>query len=595
MKKKHAITSDDWSAVDGLGRTLPSYEEVGEKRDGKFVGMFYWTWHDSFCHLAPQNIQKTLEQYPEAVNDYGHPVWGDSGKTQSFWNEPVYGYYSSKDRYVIRKQAELLADAGVDVVVFDCTNGDFIWEPAYEALLEGYEEARADGVAAPRISFLLNFGPCAETVSSLTRLYRNLYQPGRYRDHWFYWEGKPLIWGYPDSLDPSDPLQQEIREFFTFRPGNASYFTKEPDDPKKWGWLSVYPQTKYGEREDGSVEQMAVGISQNASRYGLVAMNDYRGGVYGRSHTQQPDYFYSYSYKDQTVRADASLPHSQRYGLNFQEQWDYALSVDPDFVFVTGWNEWIMGRFREWQNSPNAFPDQFCDEYSRDIEPSKGDLRDYYYYQLVANVRRFKGMTPPFAVDASKTIDVTGPAEQWDDVPAYPHYRNNTLRRDNDGFSGCHYENTTMRNDIVSAQATYDSDFLYFCVRTAQPLTAAEESPGWMRLFLRVGELHTDTQDWEGFTYVINRKTPECGMALLEKCAGGWNWEDVEWISYSVQGDCLQLRVPRRSVDGVAPDFVCYYKWSDNMQVDGDILDFYTNGDTAPGGRFVFCLRGKAE
>jgi len=27
---------------------------------------------------------------------------------------------------------------------------------------------------------------------------------------------------------------------------------------------------------------------------------------------------------------------------------------------------------------------------------------------------------------------------------------------------------------------------------------------------------------------------------------------------------------------------------SDNMQVDGDILDFYKNGDVAPGGRFMF-------
>ena len=30
------------------------------------------------------------------------------------------------------------------------------------------------------------------------------------------------------------------------------------------------------------------------------------------------------------------------------------------------------------------------------------------------------------------------------------------------------------------------------------------------------------------------------------------------------------------------------FKLSDNMQTDGDILDFYKSGDVAPGGRFTF-------
>jgi hypothetical protein len=30
------------------------------------------------------------------------------------------------------------------------------------------------------------------------------------------------------------------------------------------------------------------------------------------------------------------------------------------------------------------------------------------------------------------------------------------------------------------------------------------------------------------------------------------------------------------------------FKWNDNMQDDGNIMDFYVNGDTAPGGRFNY-------
>ena len=34
--------------------------------------------------------------------------------------------------------------------------------------------------------------------------------------------------------------------------------------------------------------------------------------------------------------------------------------------------------------------------------------------------------------------------------------------------------------------------------------------------------------------------------------------------------------------------FTINFKWSDNMQTDGDIMDFYNNGDVAPLGRFKY-------
>jgi hypothetical protein len=35
------------------------------------------------------------------------------------------------------------------------------------------------------------------------------------------------------------------------------------------------------------------------------------------------------------------------------------------------------------------------------------------------------------------------------------------------------------------------------------------------------------------------------------------------------------------------------FKWSDNMQSEGDIMDFYINGDVAPGGRFNYVYSTK--
>ncbi|MBO7399156.1 MAG: hypothetical protein J6V10_08680, partial [Clostridia bacterium] len=52
------VDSTKWGAVDGLGRTLPSYSEAGGKKQ-KLVGIFYWTWHwgqGSGNGAPPRNI-----------------------------------------------------------------------------------------------------------------------------------------------------------------------------------------------------------------------------------------------------------------------------------------------------------------------------------------------------------------------------------------------------------------------------------------------------------------------------------------------------------------------------------------------------------
>ena len=81
--------------------------------------MFYWTWHTDFVADGDgkpvQNITETLRKYPEAAFDYNHPAWKHG---TCFWEQPLFGYYRTTDPWVLRKHAEMLADAGVDVVFF---------------------------------------------------------------------------------------------------------------------------------------------------------------------------------------------------------------------------------------------------------------------------------------------------------------------------------------------------------------------------------------------------------------------------------------------------------------------------------------------
>ena len=103
------VNPDTWTATDGLGRTLLTVLETGEKKQDKFVGLFYWTWHYSHAKDKPvRDASVYLAEAPEAVRDYDHPIWtGESDGLPHYWGKPLFGYYSNLDEYVVRKHAEL--------------------------------------------------------------------------------------------------------------------------------------------------------------------------------------------------------------------------------------------------------------------------------------------------------------------------------------------------------------------------------------------------------------------------------------------------------------------------------------------------------
>lgn len=590
------IMPSTWAATDGLGRTLTL--DGNGKRD-KYVGLFYWTWHTNFANsLTPKNATEILKEHPEILYDFNSPLWEPEVTYPDgrpfFWDEPIWGYYTDTDAYILRKNAELIADAGVDVILFDCTNGTSTWDDACLKLFEIFEEAKDDGVNVPKIAYILPFAASEDSTTSLRHLYNDIYSKGLYKDLWFYWEGKPLIMAHSSQLNKSDETEKAILDFFTFRKNEPSYFVNNTKySSKTWGWCSDYPQSKYGTDLKGGIEQMCVSVAQNAAGGELSAMSANRDDVQGRSFTKG-GYSYTYSYGGKDIVVNGNTKDSLLYGLNFQQQWDRAIECDPDFIFVTGWNEWIAGRWEEWMGTANAFPDQFSPEFSRDIEPSKGVLKDYYYYQLADNIRRYKGADVQPENKANKTIDISGGFAQWENVlPEYNHYTGSTRDRDSVGWVGTHYENHSMRNDIVSSKVAYDDDNIYFLVTAADELSPSDDE-AWMRLFI-----DTDTSgispNWESFEYVINRSSPQNGSVSIEKSIGGWSFESTGSGRYTVNGKVLQIEVPRSalSLDGTK-EVKFNFKWSDNMQSDGDIMDFYTNGDVAPGGRFTFVFDSTA-
>ncbi len=688
--------SDTWAATDGLGRALPGAREVGAPRADRTVGIFYFLWLGEHIQGGPYDVSRILARDPEAMKKPGSPLWGPL-HAPHHWGESIFGYYLTDDAGVLRKHAQMLGDAGVDMVVFDVTN-QVTYPRWYRALLREWAAWRALGNRTPQVAFLTPFWDPAKVVREL---WKDLYEPGLEPDLWFRWDGKPLIladaelldakeefakqnlpvelepgstlgqtfatehafravggrfptwstpgaavtltlrrdgpggervaserfhdvgdnawvlltlpapagtgtyhleasepggrigwWSHADDVQPrgrayrqgqeaegdrtlrlvrDDPEARRIREFFTFRKPQPDYF-RGPTKPDMWSWLEVHPQHVFRNAR-GEKEQMSVGVGQNAVRGRLATMSE--AGAHGRSH--------------HAGRTDGRKD-AVRYGLNFAEQWEHALREDPRFVFVTGWNEWIMGRFAEFNGvkEPVMFVDQFDQEHSRDIEPMRGGHGDDYYWQLIGYVQRYKGVRAVEPLRAAAAgIRIDGRFGDWTEVgPEFRDTVGDPVRREHRGWStNVVYRNATGRNDLVAAKTSVDDDGASFWVRTREALTpagAGEEA--WMCLYL---DLDADARTgWLGYDFVVNR----AGPGILEAHAGGgqghvWKRVDGAQVAWQAAGDQLELTLRWRDLGGGTRPAEYHFKWADHCFGAGDWTDFTLNGDAAPNDR----------
>lgn len=571
-----------WAATDGLNRKISMNNETGNIRKDKYVGIFYHTWHMSFTSDNKNyNNTELLKKYPDLdKNNFDDPRWGSKPNKYHFWNEPIYGYYSNEDEWVVRRHAEILAAAGVDCVICDNTNGTFTWLEAALILMKVFEEARKDGVNAPQVVFMLPFFPGDWANQQLKELYENIYKPGKYQSSWFMWDGKPLIIAYPTENEE----MKEINDFFTFRGSQPSYIEGQTCD-KQWGWLSAYPQKTFRVKMgEGEVEQMTVGTAQNYDwkRIALTAMNG--DNVAGRTYTS----------KGYDTSKDAVL-----YGPNFKEQFEYALEVDPKFLFITSYNEFVACRGKDFCGVPNGFADQFNDEYSRDVEPTKGILKDHYYYQMADYIRKFKGTGKAPETSGTCTIDINGDVKQWDNVlPHYKSYKGNTKNRDSLGYTDVetnkriHYTDASGRNDLVDFKVARDSENIYFMARTADDITPCT-GKNWMQLLISTyNSENTDgiKNGWESFNYILNKQTPKSeSIAILEKFTGnGYETEEIGEVEYKTNKNIMTVKIPKSMLNICGESFTIDFKWTDNVQNPDDIMSFYTSGDVAPTGRFKY-------
>jgi len=557
----HALTPESWVATDALGRTLPTAGTAPTTRPGKYVGVFYFLWHGQ--HGTDGPYDNTLTVADPAAHPYG-PLGAFH-----WWGEPAVGYFLADDPWVHRHNLQMLADAGVDVIFFDVTNA-FTYPTIYPLVCRIALDMRRSGIPAPQIAFLTHAAP----VKTVTQIYHDFYAKGEYQDLWFQWEGKPLILGDKSGkMDDGSPLDPKVVDFFTWR--NSWAWDPGQD---KWQWIDKYPQRAGWHDDPNRPEEVPVAVAGHPT------------DSLGRSYHSDEQWGHG---TEPPLDAQGRTPDTDK-GLQFAQQWERALQIDPQFIFVTGWNEWVAQRFtaggpgtfagRPQVKGGTFFVDNFIEEFSRDVMPMKGGYGDNYYLQMVAGIRRFKGVRAPPVAHGFHTP--RGSFTAWNGIePTYWDAVGDTGHRDHAGWGKLHYKDTSGRNDIVSAKVACDAKNVYFYVRTQDALTPHTD-PNWMQLLIDA-DLNPKT-GWNGYDFVVNSQFLNARMTTLKRLSNGKTWP----VPYHAVGNEMTITIPRTllGLTNLAKTKFDFH-WVDNAPVGGDpkqIADWWYVGDSAPDGRFNY-------
>jgi hypothetical protein len=630
------IYPDTWVAHDALGRTMPDYRAVGpvKKDQRRVVGIFYITWHSDSLHNGfsrPFNadVSRILAQDPAARLDGGHPLWKDGSY---HWGEPEFGYFLSKDEWVIRRDMSMLADAGVDVLIMDVTNAVRYYDE-WDVIFPVMQKMKAEGNKVPQFCFWAFNGP---VISVVQDLYEKIYKPGKYRDLWFYWDGKPLLLynGTPfaDSTgqqyknanpnydpraktDPNHPhygdpdyteefykdYTREVKQFFTLRTMWWGYWQWAgqrfvgTEDNWSFGYDLAHEPVKKMDPMDlvsthkGKREEAAVTPAQHPS------------SLVGKSWTRdkgEPEL------NDQDLPVPTYVPwlgktveHPEGYGIYFQERWDEALKANPQFLYINDWNEWTAGKYPPApgttfpfmrRQSNFFFVDQYNAEFNRCLQPMKGGYTDNYYMQMAQNIRRYKGVRPIPVNRGLRTVKVDGAFNDWAVVRVeYRDTIGDTIHRDYAGYGGLHYKNTSGRNDIVTCKVAVDSAQIAFYAETRAPITP-HTGNNWMLLLIDADR--NPSTGWFGYDYLVNRRVIDASTTTLMRytATGNGAWVPVARVPMRYAGNKLELAIPRKLLPLTGTALSFDFKWSDNPSELKDPISLCTDGDTAPNRRFAY-------
>lgn len=548
---------------DALNRRIERVDNLKTDKT-RYVGIFYSVWlgQHTYSQSGIYDITK-LEMTEEgrvalsSTSDNGLSKMGDF----HFWGEPLYGYYSMTDKFVLARHMELLTNAGIDYLCIDNTN-NVVYQNPTNALLDLLLEFQNQGINVPKVMFYTN----SFSGDTVDKIYDQFYVSGKYDKLWFAPNGKPMIIGITRNNDRASDQTKYDPNFNSYiRDEMLNYFdVKESEWPNgdkndnSIPWMSwEYPQYVH----DGSI---AVPVAQHSHSKIYVSSKD-------------PEC--SRGYNNLTGQVDEDF----RAGTSFQTMFDNAKNDERvNNILVTSFNEWMAIK------QPNAtFVDVYNEEFSRDIEMMKGGYNDNFYMQLVKNVREFKYTPFKEYKKNNFTIDIeNGVDSLWDAIHSgYQDFEGDAIKRDSVGaVNGLRYTDNSARNDIKLVKVTNDVKNIYFYIECKEDITAYNGTDeNYMNIWLR-----TNSKDpsFNGFNILINRNIKN-NEGIIEKSLGGYNFEVVGKAKLSINGNVMQVKIPKEYLN-CEKENSFEFKVADNVTNYKDIMDYYVTGDVVPLGRLRY-------
>ena len=549
------------AATDALGREL---SPISGYRKNKYVGLFYFLWHGQHAADKVRNITELLKTNYDDLFDASLDNKEVPYDSWCHYQEPLYGYYNSLDSWVMRKHIELFIHMGVDFLVMDFTNGIYYDKPL-EILMDLLLEYQDAGYKVPQISFYVNVKPQELTE----RLYKEVYTNPKYKSLIFYGNGdKPMVISVPHLLS------QELNDYFNVK-ASQWYRSDYPD--------TIFPYWEFYREWHKYTDMVNVSLAQSGTSFSFSfeSWDGRKHDNWGRGYT--------------TATKENGNVDAIHRGDNFQEGWNAAMALDPDMIFITGWNEWVMQKM----NLHVFFPDHFKDDYpcytdnfnvefSRDAEMTKipcykmGEdgtyaeegYGDNYVMQIMENIRRFKG------IPASEPISSGN----------YKAVSTKKVARDCDGFYvGTHYTQDAPSTFIRSVQVSSDAQNLYVVVTADKDIVRPEKPiTNWMNLF--IGVKGCPKASWNGFNFVVNRNRSGDDQASVE-CLDGSD-ALLGMAEFAIKDATMTYTVSRALLGIQSGDFEISFKIADGVQEEKNILDYYVSGEVFPIGRLGYVYKG---
>jgi hypothetical protein len=533
----------------------------------------------------------------------------------------------------------MLADAGVDVLVMDVTNAVRYWDE-WEVTFSTMEKMKAEGNKVPQFVFWAFNGPVITVVQDL---FDRIYKQKKYKDLWFYWDGKPLLlyngnpsvdangggvknpnphydaaaktdknhprYGDPDySEEFYRDYTKEVKSFFTLRTMWWGYYEWAgerfigTEDNWSFGYSmadkkiqALSPRelvsTHKGQLEEAAVTPAQHPVTMTSENMGVGKSWSLKNGEPRLNEYDLPDSAYV-PWLGKTVKDPVG------YGIYFQERWEDALKADPQFLYINDWNEWTAGKYQPegaettpWLGRDNSFffVDQYNSEFNRTISPMKGGYTDNYYMQMVQNIRRYIGVRPIPEQVGFTSIKIDGSFADWDKIEnEFRDTRHDTFHRDAMGYAGIHYVNNSGRNDIITSKVAVDKQNISFYVETGEKLSPPDNE-NWMLLLIDADQ--NPQTGWYGYDFLINKKVKDEKTTTLmryESQPDEGGWKEVAELEYNVSGNQLELSVARGLLGLTGTWFSFDFKLTDNPNNLTDPISLCTHGDTAPNRRFNY-------